>query len=106
FTATSSAPVPKDIPVALIDHAGADWKKLSVLAQAEELSVPILLIVEPRRSPPIDQSTAELRARLSALGRAFDILEVEPGFAAARPASRVNAYRKIEEFLNGSGRRN
>ncbi|MSU23074.1 MAG: hypothetical protein EXS32_04540 [Opitutus sp.] len=89
-----------DIPVALIEHEGTDWIKLSVLDQAAALTNPVLLLVEPTRNPAIDLATDELRARLSRLGRPPDHFELEPGWSTARPKSRVGAYRKIEEFLN------
>ncbi|MDO8543324.1 MAG: prolyl oligopeptidase family serine peptidase [Opitutaceae bacterium] len=90
----------RDIPAALIDHERADWKNLSVLDQAEALTNPVLLLVESTRSPAIDVSTAELRAKLHAFGRMPDYIELDPGFTAARPASRAAVYRRIEEFLN------
>ena len=98
--AAGSAKAGRDLPATLIDHAGADWKKLSVLDQAEALTNPVLLLVEPGRSPAIDVSTAELHARLKALGRTPGHLGLDPGFAAARPESRATVYRKIEEFLH------
>ena len=91
----------RDIPAALIDHAGTNWKKLSVLEQAETLAHPVLLFVEPGRNPAIDAAAAELRARLQGgLGRAVDHYALDSDFAAARPASRAAVYRRIEEFLN------
>ena len=60
----------------------------------------MLLLVEPVRSPVIDRGTEELCARLKSLGHPPDHFDLDPGFAAARPASRVTTYRKIEEFLN------
>lgn len=90
----------RDIPAALIDHEGADWKKLSVLEQAEALTNPVYLLVEPARNAAIDVATDELRARLKGLGRAPDHLELDAGFAAARPESRATVYRRIEEFFN------
>ena len=90
----------RDIPAALIDYEGADWKKLSVLDQAEALANPVLLLVEPGRSAAIDVSTGELRAKLQSLGRQPDHLELDPGFAAAQPTERAAVYRKIEEFFN------
>jgi dipeptidyl aminopeptidase/acylaminoacyl peptidase len=90
----------RDIPAALIDHAGADWKKLSVLEQAEALANPVLLLVEPARDAAIDVSTEKLRIRLQALGRSPGHLALDAGFAAGRPESRATVYRKIEEFLN------
>lgn len=89
-----------DIPVALIDHAGAEWKNLSVVDQAEILTNPALLLIEPGRNPTIDASTADLREKLKGPGRACEYAELEPGFAAAQPAPRAAVYRKMEEFLN------
>jgi dienelactone hydrolase len=96
----SAAQTAPPIPVALVDHAGADWKKLSVLENAETLTRPILLLVETGRSPSIDVSTETLREKLKGPGRVCDYAELDPGFAAAQPAARAAAYRKIEEFLN------
>ena len=100
FGAAPAAKAAHDIPPALINYEGADWNKLSVLDQAEALTNPVFLLVEPARSPAIDVSTVELRSRLKGLGRAPDHLELDPGFAAALPESRATAYRKIEEFFN------
>lgn len=90
-----------DVPVALIDHEGADWKKLSVLEQAEALTHPVLLLAEPARNRAHDGSLDELRARLTALGRAPEYAELDAGFTAGHARSRAAAYRKIEEFLSG-----
>ncbi len=101
--AAAGAPASKarhDIPVALIDHADADWKKLSVAEQAEALTHPVLLLVEPGRNAAVDVSTEAMRARLQGLGRPIGQVGLEPGFAAAKPAARATAYRKMEEFLN------
>jgi hypothetical protein len=98
--AAGAAKPGRDIPAALIDHPGADWKKLSVVDQADTLENPVLFLVEPTRSPALAASTAELRARLQQLGRPIDYVELDPGFAAARPNSRASVYRKIEDFLN------
>ena len=89
-----------DVPAALIDHAGADWQKLSVLEQVDALTQPLLLLVEPKRNAVIDAATGELRARLQRAGRAPEQVELDPGFAAAQPKARAATYRKIEEFLN------
>jgi dipeptidyl aminopeptidase/acylaminoacyl peptidase len=95
---TKAAP---DIPAALIDHEGVDWKKFSVLEQVETLDHPMLFLVDPARSRAIAESTEELRTRLAALGRAPELAELDAGFAAGHPRSRAAAYRKIEDFLNG-----
>jgi dipeptidyl aminopeptidase/acylaminoacyl peptidase len=90
----------RDVPAALIDHEGTDWKKLSVLDQAETLTNPVLLLVEPSRSPAIDGSTDALRAQLQRLGRTAHHLAIDADFAAGVPPSRATVYRKIEEFFN------
>lgn len=89
-----------DIPAALFDHGGADWKNFSVLEQAEGLKHPVLFLVEPARSVMIDTSVSELCARLKGLGRTPEQHELDAGFAAAVPASRAAAYRRMEEFFN------
>ena len=59
-----------------------------MLENAEELTNPLLLLVEPGRSPVIDSGTEALRARLTALGRPPDHLELDPG--------------RVEQFARGS----
>lgn len=86
----------------LIDHAGADWQKLSVLEQSEVLTSPVLILVERGRSATVDGSTAELRTRLERLGRPPEHIELEPGFAAAQPESRAAVYRRIQDFMHRS----
>jgi dipeptidyl aminopeptidase/acylaminoacyl peptidase len=94
------APTGRDIPAALIGHAGADWTKLSVLHQPEALTNPVLLVTEPGCNAAVDVSTRELRNKLSSLGRPPECLELDAGFAAARPTSRAAAYRRIDDFLS------
>ncbi len=90
----------RDIPAALINHEDADAGKLSLLDEAETLTNPLFLLVEPGRNPEIATSTAQLRAKLTSLGRTPEYLELEPGVSAARPIARAAVYRKIEEYLN------
>jgi dienelactone hydrolase len=89
----------RDLPPGLVDHAEADWRGLSAVAQAEALTHPVLFLTEPRRDRAVDTSGAELRARLQQLGRAGDFQELEPGFAAAEPRVRASVHRRIESFL-------
>jgi len=96
----SPVKVAPDIPAALIDHAGTDWKKLSVIEQVEALQKPVLLCVEPARHAAIDAGTDALCARLRNLGRTVERVELDPGFSAEQPAARAAVYRKIEDFLN------
>jgi hypothetical protein len=98
-----SAPAVKtrrEIPAALIDHEGVDWKQFSVMDQPETLTNPVLFLVEPSRNQAIDVTTQALRARLERLGRTAEHFDLDPGFAAARPGSRVEVYRRMEEFFN------
>ncbi len=88
------------IPAALIAHEQADWKKLSVLHHAETLTQPVLLLDEPGAGPAIEGGAEELGARLIKLGRPAEQFALARGFAAARPAARAAAYRKIAMFLN------
>lgn len=90
----------RDVPAGLIDHEGADGRKLSVIAQVGALDQPVLLLVEPGRSPAIDLATGELRSGLQRLGRAADWVELDPGFRTGQPAARAAVYRKIDEFFS------
>jgi dienelactone hydrolase len=71
----------------------------SVLAEAEKLTQPLLLLGDPRRHPARDASAAALRTRLESLGRKVAHVPLDPDFAAARPAALAAAYRRIDEFL-------
>ena len=98
--AAAAPPIGHEIPAALIDHQGANWKNLSALDHAAALENPVLFLVEPTRNPSLAASMAELCARLQGLGRSCDYVELDPGFAAALPGSRASVYRKMEDFLN------
>lgn len=99
-TDSAAAKVSREIPAALIDHEGTDWKQLSVVEQAETLSNPLLIVVEPSRNAAVDASAHALCVRLQALGRVPGQIELEPGYSTAPPATRAAVYRKMEEFLN------
>ncbi len=88
-----------EVPVALIDHAGADWRRLSALEAVAATPAPVLLLTEPGRNAAVDAAATAWRARADALGRPADTAELEPGFAAAQPVARVAGYRRIAEFL-------
>jgi dienelactone hydrolase len=90
----------REIPAALIDHDGVDWKHFSVMDQPETLTNPVLLLAEPARNPAVDVTNQALRARLERLGRPVEHVDLDPGFAAARPAARGAVYRRMEEFFN------
>ncbi len=98
-TLASSTPPSRDLFAALTTSVSADGKKFSVLEQCDTLTGPVFLLAEPARHPAVDATTADLRARLTRLGRPPEHLALDAGFAAARPASRATAYRKMDEFL-------
>jgi len=98
--AAPAAKAVRDLPAELVDHEGANWKKLSVVAQAETLVHPVLLLVEPGQSAAVDVSTGELRARLQRLGRAPAEVKLDAGFRTAQPAARAAVYRRIDAFLS------
>ncbi|MBL9210505.1 MAG: prolyl oligopeptidase family serine peptidase [Opitutaceae bacterium] len=99
--AAAGAPVEggRDLPAGLVDHAGAEWEKLSVVTQVESLSQPLLVLVEPGRSAAVDTATRELRVGLQRLGRGLAELELDPGFRVGQPAVRSAVYRRIDAFL-------
>jgi pimeloyl-ACP methyl ester carboxylesterase len=97
-TDASAAPAAGSIPRALIEHPGADWKKLSVIEQADALTAPVLLAFETGHSAAVDAGVADLRNRLGALGRAPETVELDAGFATSAVA-RAKAYRRIDDFL-------
>jgi dipeptidyl aminopeptidase/acylaminoacyl peptidase len=98
--ASSREKAGRDVPAGLVDHEGADWKKLSVVAQAEALVHPVMLLVEPGRSAAVDGSTGELRASLQRVGRAPTEVELDAGFRTAQPTARAAVYRRIDAFLS------
>lgn len=95
-----AAPAGGRIPAALVDQAGADAAKTSVLEHVAALTSPVLLAVEPAQRALIATATERLCAQLQGLGRSPTCVELDPGFSAAQPAARVAAYRRMEEFLN------
>ena len=98
--ASATSQAAPDIPVVLINHENVEWAKLSVLEQAETLTHPVFLLLEPARNAAVHGTTEALRARLQSLGRTPEHFELEPGFASAAPAARAAVYRRIEEFFN------
>lgn len=88
------------VPPKVFEAVGVDWKKMSVLEQAETLTKPVLLLAEPTRQPAIDSAARALRSRLEKGGRAAEYVILDDGFAAGRLAARVSVYQKIGDFLD------
>ncbi|MDP3073683.1 MAG: prolyl oligopeptidase family serine peptidase [Opitutaceae bacterium] len=91
--------IARAIPAALLEPDASGGKKLSVLAQAEALTQPVLLLVEPGRSEGSAADMEALRTQLQRLGRPPEHVSLDPGSAAARTAARAAVYRKMEAFL-------
>ena len=75
------------VPTALLDYPGANWGKLSVLENVKTVTSPVLLLVEPTKSPAIDSAHVELRSRLQRLGRA-DLVQLAEQVVAANHERR------------------
>lgn len=95
----AAAQAARTVPVALLDHPAADWRKRSVL-EADGPASPVLLLVDPARGPALATAAAAWRARLEPLGRAPAIVETDAAFSAAQPAARAAVYRKIGDFFD------
>ena len=74
---------------------------LSVGRNAERLTKPVMLVVDPGRSDrTIEAQNSDLRAKLKRLGRTPDYVELGSGYAENIPAARARLFRQIEEFFN------
>jgi len=72
----------------------------SVLRTAEQLTKPVMLVVDPSRDLTIVAQNSDLRSRLKRLGRPADYIEVGTGFAENIPGAKAKLFRQIEEFFN------
>jgi pimeloyl-ACP methyl ester carboxylesterase len=72
----------------------------SVLRTAEQLTKPVMLVVDPSRDQTIVAQNSDLRSRLKRLGRPADYVEVGTGFAENIPGAKAKLFRQIEEFFN------
>lgn len=72
----------------------------SVVRTADQLTKPVMLVVDPLRDPMIDAQNSELRSKLRRLGRPPEYVEVGSGFGESIPSARAKLFREIEEFFN------
>lgn len=74
---------------------------LSVGRDAERLTKPVMLVVDPGRSDlAIEAQNSDLRSKLKRLGRAPEYVELGSGYAENIPAVKARLFRQIEEFFN------
>ncbi len=72
----------------------------SVLRIAEQITKPVMLIVDPGRDSTIVAQNAELRSRLKRRDEVVEYLEVGSGFNENIPSARAKLFREMEEFFN------
>jgi len=72
----------------------------SVLRIAEQITKPVMLIVDPSRDQTIVAQNAELRSKLKRRDEVVDYLEVGSGFNENIPGARAKLFREMEEFFN------
>ncbi len=73
---------------------------LSVARHVEQLTKPVMLVVDPGGDRTIEAQNAELRSRLKRLGRTAEYVELGSGYAENIPAAKARLFRQIEEFFN------
>ena len=72
----------------------------SVVRTAEQLTKPVMLVVDPPRDDMITSQNGELRSRLKRLGRPAEYVELGSGYGENVPSARAKLLRQIEEFFN------
>ncbi len=72
----------------------------SVVRTAEQLTKPVMLVVDPPRDLTIAAQNSDLRSKLKRLGRPAEYVEVGSGYAENIPGARAKLFRQIEEFFN------
>lgn len=72
----------------------------SVVRTAEQLTKPVMLVIDPQRDQTIAAQNSDLRSKLKRLGRPAEYVEVGSGFAENIPGARAKLLRQIEEFFN------
>jgi dipeptidyl aminopeptidase/acylaminoacyl peptidase len=99
-------PPPPPRPLNFVQEAqrtflvGGPNRMSSVVDHAEQLTKPVMLVVDPPRDRLIAAQNGELRAKLKRLNRSAEYFEVGAGFAQNLPGDRAKMFRRIEEFFN------
>ncbi len=73
---------------------------ISVLRNVDQLTRPVMLIVDAPRDRLVAAQNSELRGALKRRDRVADYVEVGTGVTADLPGARAKLYRQIEGFFN------
>ena len=74
--------------------------ELSVLRNIDQLTKPVMLVVDAPRDQAITAPNSDLRSKLKRLGRPAEYVEVGSGFAENIPGAKAKLFRRTEEFFN------
>jgi len=74
--------------------------ELSVLRNIDQLTKPVMLVIDAPRDQAITAQNSDLRSKLKRLGRPAEYVEVGSGFAENIPGAKAKLFRQIEEFFN------
>lgn len=72
----------------------------SVLSEAEQLTLPVLLVVDEPRDRTIGAQNRDLRSRLRRRDRVAEYYETDAAFDSNLPGSQAKAFRQMEGFFN------
>jgi dipeptidyl aminopeptidase/acylaminoacyl peptidase len=90
----------KEAQLAFFTVGSSSLAQASALRSANQVTKPVMLIVDPPQDRLIDAQNDELRSKLKRAGTAVDYLEVDSGFAERLPGAQAKVFRRIEEFFN------
>lgn len=72
----------------------------SVLSEADQLTLPVMLLVDEPRDRTIGAQNRDLRSRLRRLDRVVEFYETDAAYGENLPASQAKAFREMEGFFN------
>lgn len=100
-------PIPPPPPIHFLNEArraflarskwGADS---SVLRGADQITKPVMLIVDPVRDATLVAQNSDLRSRLKRRNQVVDYVELASGYGENVPSARAKLFRQVEEFFN------
>jgi dipeptidyl aminopeptidase/acylaminoacyl peptidase len=90
------------VRLAFFRKSAVPLSELSVIRQADRLTRPVLLMVnpEPGDRDEITRQNDQFRRVLQRMGRTVEFAEIGKDFERGLPAARAKAFRQIEEFFN------
>ena len=72
----------------------------AVQRTVEQLTKPVMLVVDSPRDRMIAAQNSDLRSKLKRLGRPAEYVEVGSGFGENIPGAKAKLFRQMEEFFN------